>query len=219
MTTNIGYWEKILKNPNSLYEQLFVAEKDYLIARIPKGSSVIDVGCGDGTTIQTLLPVAAVITGIDNDTEAIRDAEARLLPDSRINLVFADALALPFPDKMFDVATHMMTLVNSEGNKVKALKEMGRIIKDDGKIIISVYSEDALSVRLETYQQIGVPIEKIEGTKVIFDKSVGANKSEQFSKEELAALAQKAGLKIEDCTKIGGIAYICELTKLKRYSK
>ena len=213
MTTNIGYWEKILKNPNSAYGRLFIAEKEYLTNRIPRGSSVIDVGCGDGTTIQTILPRATMVTGVDNDPKAIEDARAKLLPNPIVDIVLADALAMPFGDKTFDVVTHMMTLVNFEHNKIRVLKEMSRILKDDGRVIISVYSEDALPTRLETYEQIGVPIEKIEGSRVIFDASVGANESEQFSIGELDALVQEADLKIADYIKIDGIAYVCELTK------
>lgn len=213
MTTNISYWEKILDNPNSAYGRLFIAEKDYLANHISKESTVIDVGCGDGATIQTILPMVKMVTGVDNDPKAIADAKVRLLPNQNVNIVLADALALPFGDKVFDVATHMMTLVNFEDNKIKVLKEMSRVIKDEGKIIISVYSEDALSTRLDTYKQIGVPINRIEGSKVIFDESVGANESEQFSKEELELLVQEAGLRITDCIKVEGIAYVCELTK------
>ncbi len=213
LTTNIGYWEKILEDPTSAYKQLFEEERKYLTTHVANNTYVLDVGCGDGTTIQTLLPITKNVVGIDNDPKAIEDARAKLSSIPSVKIILSDALALPFPDKTFNVVTHMMTLVNFEENKIKALQEMSRVIKDDGKIIISVYSDDALSTRLEMYEQIGVPIERTDGTKVIFDKSVGANESEQFSKEELESLANQASLKIADCQKVGSIAYICKLVR------
>jgi ubiquinone/menaquinone biosynthesis C-methylase UbiE len=213
MTTNIGYWEKVLQNPTPSYKQLFAAENQYLTTHIPKNSSVLDVGCGDGTTIQTILPITSDIVGIDNDTRAVEDAQLKLSSAPNVKIVLADALKLPFEDKAFDVVIHMMTLVNFERNKVKVLQEMSRVLKDNGKIIISVYSEHAFPARLEMYKQLGIPIEKIEGTTVIFDKSVGANESEQFTQKELELLTEQASLKIRACQKVGDLAYLCELTK------
>ena len=213
MTTNIGYWEKILQNPTDSYRHLFESEKEFLSTHIAKDIFVLDVGCGDGTTIQTILPITTNVVGIDNDPKAVEDAKVKLLSTPTVKVMLADALTLPFPDKTFDVVLHMMTLVNFQENKIQALREMVRVLKDDGKIIVSVYSEDALPVRLEMYTQIGIPIEKTEGTKVIFDKSVGANESEQFSKEEIDSLAKNASLVVAECKKIETIAYICQLTK------
>lgn len=213
MTTNIGYWEKVLQDPTSSYRQLFDAEKEYLLTNILRDTYVLDVGCGDGSTIQTILPITSNVSGIDNDIKAVEDARLRLSSIPTANILLADALALPFESKVFDAVTHMMTLVNFEDKKAKALEEMSRVLKDEGKIIISVYSEDALQIRLDMYKQIGVPIEGIEGTKVIFNESVGANESEQFSKEDIRALVDEAGLRIFNCIKVADIAYICELRK------
>lgn len=213
MTTNIGYWEKVLQNPTPAFRQLFDEEKNYLATYIPTDSFVLDVGCGDGTTIQTILPITKNVVGIDNDKKAVEDAREKLSLESTVKIIFADALSLPFADKTFDVVTHMMTLVNFEKNKTKALIEMSRVLKDNGKIIVSVYSDDALSARLEMYRQIGVPIKKTEGSRVIFDESVGANESEQFSKEEIQSLVESANLQITNCKKVNSIAFICELKK------
>ncbi|MEX0649400.1 MAG: class I SAM-dependent methyltransferase [Candidatus Andersenbacteria bacterium] len=212
MTTNIGYWERILQSPTSPYQELFESEKKYLTTHISKDSSVLDVGCGDGTTIKSILPIATNVVGIDNDPKAVADAQLKLKSTPSVKILLADALELPFPDQTFDVVTHMMTLVNFKEDKVRALIEMARVLKDDGQIIVSVYSENALSSRLEMYKQINVPIERIDGTRIVFDKSVGANESEQFSKEQFELLATNASLEISDCQKVGTLGYIFKLT-------
>lgn len=211
--TNIGYWEKVLKNPTKAFIELFDEEEKYLISNVPKNSYLLDVACGDGSTIQKLLTQTKNIVGIDNDPKAVLDAQSKLKSNSGVKILLADAFSLPFPDNSFDVVIHLMTLVNFENNKVLALKEMSRVLRDDGKIIISVYSEEALDDRLEMYKQIGVPIKEVVGTRVIFDESVGANESEQFSLDEIKEISVNAGLKITDYKKISNIAYILNLKK------
>lgn len=210
MTTNIGYWERIVENPSPSYSRYFAAEEEYLTTHIKKDSYVLDVGCGDGSTIQRILPITTTVVGLDSDSKAVEDAQAKLSSTPTIDIVLADALALPFSDRTFDAVVHVMTLVNFKENKVKALQEMYRVLKDDGKIIVSVYSEDALPARLEMYEQAGIPIEGIDGTTVIIDKNV---ESEQFSKKELEKLVNEASLKLLACQKVESIAYICELGK------
>lgn len=75
---------------------------------------------------------------------------------------------------------------------------MKRVLKDKGFIIMSVFSEDAFEERMRMYKKIQVPIKEIRETTVIFEESVGANISEQFSKRDIEKLCKKAGLKIVD---------------------
>lgn len=206
--TNIDYWEEIVKNPTPIYKKLFDEEESFLLLHIPKNSKVLDIGCGYGRTIRTISSITNDIIGIDNDEKAVEQVK-----NCKLNILLADVFNLPFSDKHFDYLVLMMTLVNFSENKVKALEEMKRVLKDSGKITISVYSEDALPARLEMYKIINVPIDRVEGTKVIFNESVGANISEQFSKEEFEKLVTKAELKVSDYRKIDQLAYIFELKK------
>ena len=60
----------------------------------------------------------------------------------------------------------------------------------------------------------GAPIDHIEGTRVVFEKSLGANISEQFLMKEIEGFAAAAGLKVTDSQKVGDLAYICTLVKV-----
>lgn len=53
---------------------------------------------------------------------------------------------------------------------------------------------------------------KIDNGKVVFDKSVGDNIPEQFSKKELEDIFSQANLQVDDISK-AGIAYLCTLSK------
>ncbi len=123
-----------------------------------------------------------------------------------------DATNLSFDDETFDFIICMGTFANFADDKFVVLKEMKRVLKKSGKIIISVYSEDAFDERMKIYKVSGVKIKEIKDGTVVFDKSLGDNISEQFSKEQLEDILSRAYLHIEDITKVN-IAYICTLTK------
>lgn len=212
MSTNIDYWEKVLKNPTPPFKKLFETEHEYLQDHILPNSKVLEIGCGNGRNIQSILKITSDVVGIDNDPQAIKDATDKL-HGKNIKILLADALNLPFPEKSFDSVVLLDTLVNFQGNKIKALSEMKRVLNDNGKIVISVYSEDAFPTRIDMYKQIAVPINKTDGTTVIFDKNVGANESEQFSREQIEKMVNEAGLKIVDFQKIAEIAYILTMSR------
>jgi len=213
MSTNIDYWEKVLENPTPPFRALFDAESKYIRSCVPGNSKVLDIGCGNGRNIRSIVEMAKEIIGIDNDPKAVDDAKKNLADFSGVKIILADALNLPFPDKSFDVVIFLDTLVNMKENKVQTLKEMSRVLTDDGKIIISVYSEDAFDARMDIYKIVNAPINKIEGTKFTFDESLAANVSEQFSKDDIENLANQSGLGLVDCKKVPSIAYICTLVK------
>ncbi|MBT3642589.1 class I SAM-dependent methyltransferase [archaeon] len=211
--TNIDYWERIVKNPGKNYKELFEKEKLFLRKIIKSNSKVLDIGCGDGRIISEIKDIPKEIFGIDFDKKAVEDARERFSGNSKIKIMQGSAFKIDFKSETFDYVLLMMTLVNFSENKLKTLSEMSRVLKENGSIILSVYSDSAFNERKKMYEKIEVPIEKIEGTKFIFRKNIGANESEQFSIEELTKLCNLANLNIEDYveTKIG---LICEVKKI-----
>jgi len=212
MKTNMDYWEFLLKNLPESYHKWFEEEKKYLQKTITPNAKVLEVGCGDGRSIFDILPVTKNITGIDHDDKAIADAKNNFSSYPSIKILKADATKLSFENEKFDFVVCMTTFANFADNKFIILEEMKRVLKNSGKIIISVFSEDALEERMKVYKASGVKIKKIENGKVVFDESLGDNISEQFSKEQLEDIFSRANLKIEDITKVN-IAYLCTLSK------
>lgn len=208
--TNIKYWEQVLKAPTPAYQKLFDVEHRYLTNKIPVNSKVLDIGCGEGRNIKSILEVTQNVCGVDNDAKAVEDAKQNL-PNAQV--IQGEAINLPYQDKEFDVVTFLMILPNLDNDKESAFKEIARVLKDDGFVILSTFAETAFEERMRIYNQVGVPIKNIEGTRVIFDESVGANISEQFSLEEIENLAKLAGFKVSEYEKVGQIAYVCILRK------
>ena len=213
MPKNIDYWERVLQSPTSSYRELFEGERNYLLEHIQGELDVLDVGCGEGRNIRTILERTQHVVGVDNDEKAVADAQGYFLNIPTVKVFNANAAKLPFADQSFDVVTFLMILPNLDKSKDAVMDEIARVLKNSGKVILSTFSDDAFDERMKIYKQVGVPISRIEGTTFIFDKSLGANISEQFSKEQIEALAHRAGFKMTDIQKVDSIAYICTLEK------
>jgi ubiquinone/menaquinone biosynthesis C-methylase UbiE len=211
--TNIGYWEQVLEAPTPAYAELFVREKAFLLSHVPEGARVLDVGCGEGKNMKIALERTPHVTGVDVDPKAVADAQENFADKTGVSVQEVDGATLPFPDHSFDVVTLLMTLPNLEEKKVVVLREADRVLRDDGVFLLSTFAETAFDERMNIYRQVNVPIKEIRGTTVVFDESLGANVSEQFSLEELEQLGDEAGLQLVESEKVGMLAYLCVFKK------
>ena len=209
---NIDYWEKALQNPPQSYIKLFEQERVYLRKNIQKDSYVLDIGCGEGRNILSIIDITKNIVGMDIDQKAVDDTKQNLIQYPKINIILGDVVRMPFEDKIFDTVIFSMTLVNLDSQKEEALSEIKRVTKDNGIIIISVYSEKAREERLSMYQQVGVPIKNEINGKFIFD--IEGFVSEQFSVQDIIDLITPLNLKIESYEEVGTLAYIFTLKKI-----
>lgn len=204
----VDLWRKVLSEPTPSYKKLFEEEQDYLRQEISPDDYVLDMCCGDGRNIESLQKITGNVYGIDNDPRAIDAATKRTFGN---NLVLGDALHTPFSDTSFDAVIMFDTLINFKEKKIDMLKEMARITKNDGEILISVYSEDAFDSRKEMYEKIGAQT-SIRGTTFVFGDNT---ESEQFTQEELGAMAREANLEVRECKRVEHLAYIVKLQKRK----
>jgi SAM-dependent methyltransferase len=127
-----------------LYESTFVpalfgdwARRLVTAADPAPGASVLDVACGTGVVARAAAdrvgPGGAVV-GLDAN-EAMLAVARRLRPDLRWQL--GDAGALPFADGWFDVVLSQAGLMFF-GDRVTALRELGRVAAADGRVGVQV---------------------------------------------------------------------------------
>ena len=209
---NINTWEKVLSDLPPAYKKWFIAEKKYLRESITKNANVLEIGCGEGRSIKDILSVTENIVGIDIDSQGVEKTKKLFKNYSKIKILRMDGINLSFEDSSFDYVLCMTTFANFGDKKYKILKEMKRVVKKDGFIIISVFSEEAFEHRIALYHKIKFPLKKIEGTTVFYDTKYDLGISEQFSENELKEIFKKAKLKIIEIIKLN-IAYICKLQK------
>lgn len=98
----------------------------------PKGKlAILDVGCGTGKNMEELQKFGTVY-GLDNTPQAIKYCRERGLK----NLKLGTAEKTPFKNCSFDIITLLDVLEHTDDNKT--LKEMRRILKKNGIIILTV---------------------------------------------------------------------------------
>ncbi len=205
------WWKQAIKNPPQIYKDWIEKEENWLQKNIGKDTRVLDVGCGFGKDIKLLVNIAKNISGIDYDWEAVKEARKNLSQFRNVNILLENARDMRFENNTFD---YVICMGNTFGNfgkdKLKILKEMKRVVKKKGKIIIGVYSERALPTRINVYKKTKVKIKKINrnGTVIAAEGLI----SEQFSKEKLKNIFKKTGLESK-VTKLNSLSYICEAVK------
>ncbi|MBP1474670.1 methyltransferase domain-containing protein [Frateuria sp. MAH-13] len=113
-----------------------------------KGRALLDVACGTGEWLAWLHQHGArSVTGIDLSEKAIQACRQRL-PQGEFYCCPAEEL--PFPSGAFDIVTCMGSLEHFL-DKLAALKEMRRVLKPGGFIVLLVPNAGFLTRRLGLY--------------------------------------------------------------------
>ena len=125
--------QKFSTNPQGWFNWIF----DTLV-KFPAEANILELGCGPGEMWKecaSRIPAGWVITLTDLSDGMLDAAWRNLVPLGR-NFKFEqmDAQSIPYGDKIFDavVANHMLYHVP---DREKALVEIKRVLKDDGRLI------------------------------------------------------------------------------------
>lgn len=114
-------------------------ETEFLKKELAGNSQVLDVPCGTGRHIEALDDQGGLhVAGIDIVQRHINHIKAK---NPKLNAQVGSWFTMPFPDRAFDAAyclgrsfTHNTTIPDA----VMCLQEMGRVIKDEGFIILDL---------------------------------------------------------------------------------
>ena len=155
---------------------------DFTNAR--NGSKILDVGTGTGKQAFAFAKKGYDVIGIDLSEAMLKVANKKNKYEN-VKFEVADATNLPFEDNSFDVscvsfALHDMPLTIRE----KALKEMVRVTKPKGMIMIVDYA---------------LPKNKISSFLIYrFVKLYEGEYYSKFIKSDLEALLRKSGIEIKE---------------------
>jgi ubiquinone/menaquinone biosynthesis C-methylase UbiE len=104
--------------------------------RFPKGTRVLEVGCGTGPVTRELAgwPGVAEVVGLDPSPTFLASARRHDLP-SNVRFVEGDARALQFQDRSFDVVVFHTTLCHVPEPE-RALQEAARVLRSGGWLAV-----------------------------------------------------------------------------------
>ncbi|MBU1032295.1 class I SAM-dependent methyltransferase [Patescibacteria group bacterium] len=108
---------------------------------LDQNEKIIDLGCGTGYYLYLLsnLPVKLDLTGCDNDIKALAEAKNSL--SKKIEFIHGNLHKMPYKDNSFDKTVASEVLEHLENDSM-ALKEIFRILKPGGILVISVPNQN-----------------------------------------------------------------------------
>lgn len=119
---------------------------DYIADLLPKNSAVLDVGCGDGISLEKLSNSGHTPVGIDfneNKLEVARNKGCSVYKCDMYDMSL-------FPDKNFDVVISSHSLEHAY-NPIKVLSEINRVLKTDGLLFLVVPFPDTADYAIEAH--------------------------------------------------------------------
>lgn len=112
-----------------------------LRARLRLGEHVLDLGCGSGTELlqaAELVGKTGTVYGLDPSSSALKAASRKLVVarHKNVQLLDASAEAIPLADMSLD-AVYSNCVLNLVADKIRALKEIYRILKPCGRFVFT----------------------------------------------------------------------------------
>jgi demethylmenaquinone methyltransferase/2-methoxy-6-polyprenyl-1,4-benzoquinol methylase len=117
-----------------------------MVADVKEGQQVLDIAGGTGDLALAFAPKVGstgCVVHTDINEAMLREGRNRMLDAGKIlPTTVCDAEHLPFPDASFDLVTVAFGLRNMT-HKDEALKEMNRVLKPGGKLLVLEFSKIA----------------------------------------------------------------------------
>lgn len=139
-------------------EELATEHMQRYVSVLPlvRGKKVVDIASGEGYGSNILAVEAASVIGVDISTEAVESASKKYV---RNNLSYSvgDVAKIPMGDKSVDVIISFETIEHvDEETQKKFLKEVKRILKEDGILVISTPNKELYSDKYNYHNEFHV---------------------------------------------------------------
>ena len=198
-------------------KQYLEAEIRFVLGRLERDDSVLELGCGYGRVALRLAAAGRRVVGIDTSAESLTLARRLAGPDSRCEFVEMDALDLAFPDSAFDGVVCVQNGICAFGvDQRELLREALRVTRPGGRVLFSTYAERFWPERLEWFESqaalglVGAIDHERTGSGTIVCKDGFHARS--LSPEELRRLAEGLGLE-PVVTEVDGSSVFCEMIR------
>ncbi len=144
--------------------------KDFLVAKadfvhemvrwggldqLPSGTTVLDVGCGIGGSSRILArEYNFAVTGVTISPQQVKRAQELTPPEINATFMVNDAMALSFPDGIFDVVWSVEAGPHM-ANKAAFAQELLRVLKPGGILVVADWNQrDDRQVPLNLWEKL-----------------------------------------------------------------
>ncbi len=129
------------------YEEIQGKKYQLVLKNVSKSDRILDIGCGTGMLLGELAKRCKLAVGVDSSQGMLKVAKGRVRDFS---LACADADHLPFRESCFDTVVSVTLLQNMPDPKT-TLKEMARVLRPGGKVIVTVLKHKCDRPKLEEW--------------------------------------------------------------------
>ena len=111
---------------------------------LSKNDIVADIGCGNGRHLITCAIKCRKVIGIDISQNFLNIVKKKLLDEkiNNVSLIHANMVKIPIKENSIDSVICIASIHNVKGRfqRIQAFKEIFRILRENGKALISVWS-------------------------------------------------------------------------------
>jgi ubiquinone/menaquinone biosynthesis C-methylase UbiE len=133
------YFDRVSSQWDEMRKSFFseaVREKAFSVAGIQAGKIAADIGAGTGFVTEGLIRERLHVIAVDQSNAMLDEMRKRFSEVDGIEYRLGESGKLPIPDGSVDYAFANMYLHHVE-SPLKAIKEMMRILKPGGKLVIT----------------------------------------------------------------------------------
>jgi len=135
-----GYWPENIPD--------YKKTREHVISIIPdeRFGRILDAGCGTGVCSIALSERGERVVSLDISRNSIHTAKflANKLERENIDFVQGDLLDLPIKDRYFNLVFSWGAIHHTK-NPERALKELVRVMSDDGTLVLAIYRRTRLT--------------------------------------------------------------------------
>ena len=143
---NAGLYDCFMRKDRAVYEKMYE-----LIRPVVKDKTVLEVATGTGLIAKHIVKAAAHIEATDASPEMITEAR-RGNCSAKLHFSVQDMFSLPYAGNSFDVVI-VSNALHIVPQPEKSLREIKRVLKDDGVLIAPTFThaENSLRGRIKAY--------------------------------------------------------------------
>jgi len=137
------YFNEVAHQWDNLQQSFFsedVKEKAFSVAGVKKGKIAADIGAGSGFITGGLIGKGLKVIAVDQTEAMLAEMREKFCSAEGVEYRLGEAEKLPIPDEAVDYAFANMYIHHVESPQ-KAIKEMVRILKPGGKLVITDMDE------------------------------------------------------------------------------
>lgn len=167
--------------PDDAFVDGFRRERFRKCLKADRAATVLDVGTGTGSGILFFSKEVGRVIGLDGTRAMLEQAKKKIeiAEIGNADLVFGDAMEMPFRDGSFDVVTclNFIHLFKPLSRQQQFVREMERVVRGKGSVLIEIdnilYNKE-LGNHYRDIRRLGtgLRVEEVMGTTLPFTKRI-----------------------------------------------